>query len=96
MKPDAFGRCQAARVLHRYRFCAVGAIQQTPEVNFLDHVKIREIPCKANAEHLCTILCRVNGYSETDGYSLLRVAGPETWVKKRETPYTMEHAPSNP
>jgi len=32
-------------------------------VNYLDGFKIREIPCRVKAEHL---LCRVNGYSETD------------------------------
>ena len=46
-------------------------IYQTPEVNYLDRFKIRQIPCRVDAEHL---LCRVNSDSETDRNSTLRVA----------------------
>jgi len=35
---------------------------QTPEVNYLDSSKTREIPCREKAEPL---ICRENGYSET-------------------------------
>ena len=50
---------------------------QTPEVNYLDCFKIREIACRVKAEPL---LCRVNFFSETDRCSSLRVTAGQPAV----------------
>ena len=53
---------------------------QTPEVNYLDRFKIREIPCRLKSK---ISVCRVNHHSETGVDSSLHVSGgctPHTYL----------------